>query len=95
MIPSDSVPVIGCVDGVPYCRRMDIFLRMDDHDIHIIDQNALDLRHDHPVRSATVEWIDVVSPYVDNDKYAFVALHSMCFISNFPYVPLNIVRMLT
>ena len=73
---------------------MDILLDMDDHDIHLIDQNALDLRHDYQMRSATVPWIDVLSPYVDNDKYAFAALHCMRFISNPPYVPVNIVRML-
>ena len=38
------------MDATPYripdCRCLDIFLEMDDdHDLHLVDQNALDLRH--------------------------------------------------
>jgi len=70
---------------IPQCRRLDILLAMDDHGLHIIDQNALDLRHNEGAfRHSHSEMLDITSRYVDGDKYASAALHCISFLSNPP-----------
>ena len=44
---------------------------MDDHGLHIIDQNALDLRHNISFfLYSHSEMLDITSRYVDGDRYA-------------------------
>ena len=59
---------------------------MDDHELHLVDQNALDLRHNEAVLRmlSHSEMIDITSRYVDGDRYASAALHCMSFLSNPP-----------
>jgi hypothetical protein len=69
--------------SLPPCRCADILLEMDDHDLHLVDQDALDLRHgfrfdDH------ADLIDIMSSYVAGDQYASTALHCMHFLCNPP-----------
>jgi hypothetical protein len=72
---------------IPECRCLDILLEMDGHELHLVDQNALDLRHNDGVfRDSHSEIIDIASRYVDGDRYASAALHCMSFLSNPPYV---------
>jgi hypothetical protein len=59
---------------------------MDDHELHLIDQNALDLRHNEgALHLSHSEMLDMItSRYVDGEKYASAALHCMAFLSNPP-----------
>ena len=68
------------VDATPYCRVMDILLEMDDHDIHLVDQDALDLRHP----DFMFPFLDYIHTCVDGEKYASAALYCMFFLSNHP-----------
>jgi len=71
---------------IPHCRCLDILLAMDDHELHLINQNALDLRHDEVALCLThSEMLDITtSRYVDGDRYASAALHCISFLSNPP-----------
>jgi hypothetical protein len=71
---------------IPYRRRLDILLEMDDHELHLIDRNALDLRHIEEMLKflSHSEMIDIIFRYVDSDRYASAALHCMRFLSNPP-----------
>ena len=72
--------------GVPHCRCADILLEMD-HDLHLVDQDALDLRHCLTRAHSTcppAELIDMMSLYVEGDQHAATALHCMRFLSNPP-----------
>jgi hypothetical protein len=72
-------------DKFPICRCLDILLGMNDHKLHLVDQNALDLRHNHgALRLSHTKMLDITSCYVDVDKYASAALHCMAFLSNPP-----------
>ena len=74
-------------NGVPHCRCADILLEMEmDHDLHLVDQDALDLRHCLTAHSTCppAELIDMMSLYVDGDQHAATALHCMRFLSNPP-----------
>jgi hypothetical protein len=68
-------------DGVAECRCLDILLEMDSHDLHLVDQHALDLRH-YGRRFVSFEFI--TSVYVDGDRCASAAIHCMSFLSNPP-----------
>ena len=58
---------------------------MDDHDLHLVDQGALDLRHAYLGSSPIfLELIDRISDYVDGDEYASAALHCMRFLCHTP-----------
>lgn len=73
--------------GIPYCRFTDILLEMDDHGIHLVDQDAFDLRHIYPVVKETSEMLrEMMILHVDGNKYASAALHCMRFLSDPPYV---------
>jgi len=84
MIP--SLRPLGWTYGIPHCRCGDILLKTDDHDLHIVDQDALDLRHWHPQSSLSFSGspMGIMSRYVDGDKYASAALHCMHFLSDPP-----------
>ncbi|KAF8801648.1 hypothetical protein BYT27DRAFT_7197867 [Phlegmacium glaucopus] len=69
---------------VPSCRCKDILLDLDNHALHLIDQRALDLRHGYLAPFSSAGLIDIITPFVDGDKYAFAALHCMHFLSNPP-----------
>ncbi|KAF8801652.1 hypothetical protein BYT27DRAFT_6785965 [Phlegmacium glaucopus] len=69
---------------IPYCRCTDILLDLDDHDLHLVDQRALDLRHAYRAHFSSAGLIDIITPYVDGDRYAFAALHCIRFLSNPP-----------
>ncbi|KAF8809941.1 hypothetical protein BYT27DRAFT_7187250 [Phlegmacium glaucopus] len=70
---------------IPPCRCADILLEMDDHDLHLVDQDALDLRHTYRAPYYFTHELDVrMSRYVDGDRCAAAALHCMCFLSNPP-----------
>jgi hypothetical protein len=71
---------------IPNCIRLDILLGMEDHELHLVDQSALDLRHDMgELRVLShIEMLDMISCYVDGDRYASAALHCMAFLSNPP-----------
>jgi len=71
------------IDEIPYCRSADILLQMDDHDIHLVDQDALDLRHKH-LGYWDGALIEMISRYVDGDGYTSAALHCMHFLFNPP-----------
>jgi hypothetical protein len=64
------------------CRRAEILLQMDDPNLRLIDQVTLDLRHSW--RWLPDEAMDMMSRYVDGDKYALAALHCIHFLSNPP-----------
>ena len=70
----------------PLCRCADILLEMDDHDLHLVDQDALDLRHSfqHYYSNRQAELIDIMSSYVSSDQHASTALHCMHFLCNPP-----------
>ena len=73
--------------GFAECRCLDILLEMDSHDLHLVDQHALDLRHDdgHFMElHVTSDLTDILSVYVDGDRCASAALHCMSFLSNPP-----------
>jgi len=53
---------------------------MDSHDLHSVDRHALDLRHD----GGFMDYYNMISVYVDGDRYASAALHCMTFLSNPP-----------
>jgi len=79
--------LLGWVYDIPHCRCGDILLEMDDHDLHIVDQDALDLRHWHPQSYFFSDRLmGRMSRYVDGDSYASAALHCMHFLSYPPYV---------
>jgi hypothetical protein len=64
---------------------LDILLGMDDPDLHLVDQNALDLRcSEGYFKGLTISLKDITSLYVDGDSYASAALHCMRFLSNPP-----------
>jgi hypothetical protein len=75
---------------IPHCRCLDILLAMDDHELHLVDQNALDLRHIQVGGAFREDWHsygemkDITPRYVDGDKYAFAALHCISFLSKPP-----------
>jgi hypothetical protein len=70
---------------VPDYRQLDILLEMDDPDLHLVDQNALGIRHSQGFfRMFTRSLTDITSLYVDGDSYASAALHCMRFLSNSP-----------
>jgi len=73
----------GWADEIPYCRSADILLQMDDHDLHLVDQDALDLRH-----ACLGNWncvgMDIISLQVDGDSYNSAALHCMHFLFHPP-----------
>jgi hypothetical protein len=77
-------------DGVRECRCLDILLEMDSHDLHLVDQHALDLRHYREYLSGFTLGLpvtvitDITSVYVGGDGYASAALHCMSFLSNPP-----------
>src|SRR5882757_1923056 len=72
-------------DKFSICRCLDILLGMDDHELHLVDQNALDFRHNRGVlRVSRTEMLDITFRYVDGGKYASAALHCMAFLSNPP-----------
>ena len=66
---------------IEHCRCMDILLELDDHDLHLVDQDALDLRH---AAIALPEQNHIISFYVGGDQYASAALHCMRFLSSPP-----------
>ena len=73
------------VRPVPESRSLDILLGMDDPDLHLVDQNALDLRYCGGLFNAfTIALTDITSLYVDGDSYASAALHCMRFLSKPP-----------
>ena len=74
------------LDLFPACRCADILLEMDDHDLHFVDQDALDLRHifRHYYFKQHAEMIDIMSSYVSGDQHASAALHCMHFLCNPP-----------
>ena len=73
------------VDGVARCRCLDILLEMDSHDLHLVDQHALDLRHDRGFLMECTSGLNgIISVYVDGDRYASAALHCMSFLSDPP-----------
>ena len=61
--------------GIPYCRRLDI-LEMNDHDLHLVDRDALGLRMGDRL------------PFDrgDGDRYISAALHRLRFLCNPPWV---------
>ena len=67
-------------------RSLDILLEMDNPNLHLVDQDALDLRyhlgHLESLFSSSLNGI--ISLYVDGDSYASAALHCMRFLSNPP-----------
>jgi hypothetical protein len=70
---------------VPEYRSLDILLEMDNPNLHLVDQDALDLRHYHGFfQMFTRALTDITSLYVDGDSYASAALHCMRFLSNPP-----------
>ena len=73
---------------IPYtvapCRCVDILLELDDHHLHLVDKDALDLRHALSTSYHIPQLIDNMSLYVDGDQYASAALHCMRFLSNPP-----------
>ncbi|KAF8809938.1 hypothetical protein BYT27DRAFT_7187242 [Phlegmacium glaucopus] len=69
---------------IPPCRCADILLEMDDHDLHLVDQDALDLRHAYQ-GSYSTDMNVIMSRYVDGDRCATAALHCMRFLSNPPF----------
>jgi hypothetical protein len=71
---------------LPSCRWTDILLEMDDHNLHLVDQDALDLRHCLTYGfQLPAELIDIMSLHVDGDQlHASTALHCIRFISNPP-----------
>ena len=72
-------------DGVAECRCLDILLEMDSHDLHLVDQHALDLRHDRGYFLVQIlKLTDITSVYIDGDRCASAALHCMSFLSNPP-----------
>jgi len=81
-----SLLPFGWTSSIPYCRCWDILLEMDDHDLHMVGQNALDLRHWRLPSSLPFpdSSIGIFSRYVDGDRYASAALHCMHFLSNPP-----------
>ena len=72
-------------NGLPSCRCTDILLEMDDHHLHLVDQDALDLRHCLTrYFQPPPELIDIMSLHVDGDQHASAALRCIRFISNPP-----------
>ena len=69
---------------VPSCRCTDILLDLDDHDLHLADQQGLDLRHAYRAHFSSAGLINMITPYVDGDRYASAALHCLRFLSNPP-----------
>jgi hypothetical protein len=76
-VMDDTLFFVKKGDGVGY-RCLDILLEMDSHDLHLVDQHALDIRND------SGELADFMTAYVDDDRYASAALHCMSFLSNPP-----------
>ena len=73
--------------GVRKCRRLDILLEMDSHDLHLVDRHTLDLRHHRgylKLSNLNIGLNDITSVYVDGDRCASAALHCISFLSNPP-----------
>ena len=58
----------------------DTSMKMDDHDLHLIDQDALDLRHSFMPYNPRPppKQIDTMTSYVAVDQHASTALHCTC-----------------
>jgi hypothetical protein len=65
-------------------RCLDILLEMESHDLHLVDQHALDIRHDRGYLADFILDLTDITVYVDDDRYASAALHCMSFLSNPP-----------
>jgi len=68
---------------VPSCRCTDILLKLD-HDLHLADQRALDLRHAYRAHFLSAGLSQIITLRVDGDKYASAALYCIQFLSKPP-----------